>query len=154
MHDPRASYLASTVATASPAQLVTMLYDRLLLDLDRAAAALGAEDTATARRELDHAQDVVGELMSGLDQDAWDGGPALMQVYGYLLAELLAARTNDDAARVAACRELVAPLADAWHQAAEQLAAPAPAPAAPTPAGNPFAGSQPAAGTGGLLGIG
>lgn len=151
MHDPRASYLASTVATASPAQLVTMLYDRLLLDLDRAGAALGSGDTPAAWRELDHAQDVVSELMSGLDQAAWDGGPALMQLYAYLLSELLAARTHDDAERVAACRELVAPLADAWHQAAEQLAAPAQAPA--PAAGAAFADAQPAGGTG-LLGIG
>jgi flagellar protein FliS len=140
VYDARSSYLANAVATASPARLVTLLYDRLLLDLDRASAALRSGDTVGGRGHVDHAQDVVSELMSSLDQDAWDGGPALMQLYTFVMSELLAAGATGDADKVAACREIVAPLADAWHQAAEQAAEPAPA--------------APAAAPGGLLGIG
>ncbi|WP_159793712.1 flagellar export chaperone FliS [Puerhibacterium puerhi] len=140
MYDARTSYLENAVATASPARLVTLLYDRLLLDLDRAAAALGAGDRDGGRRHVDHAQDVVSELMSSLDPDAWEGGPALMQLYTFVMSELLTAGATGDTDKVAACRELVAPLAEAWHEAAEQAAEPA-APVAPaTP--------------GGLLGIG
>jgi flagellar protein FliS len=96
-----------------------MLYDRLLLDLDRAGDALAAG--APAREHLDHAQDVVAELMSTLDAAAWEGGERLMSIYSYVLSELLQAELTGDAERVAGCRGLLEPLALAWHEAADVL---------------------------------
>ena len=117
----RTRYLDDTVATASPAKLLTMLYDRLVLDLSRAEAAQRAGERAAAGGHLLHAQDIVSELVSSLDVDAWDGARRLMSVYTYLLAELVAANVAGEADRTAACRELVEPLRDAWHEAAAQL---------------------------------
>jgi flagellar protein FliS len=148
VYDVRSSYLENAVATASPARLVTLLYDRLLLDLDRAAVALRAGDEAAGRGHVDHAQDIVSELMNSLDRDAWEGGAALMDLYAFLVSELLGVRGAGDADTVVACRELVAPLADAWHQAAELVAEPAPA----APAAS--SGAVPGTAPGGLLGIG
>ncbi|WP_413451445.1 flagellar export chaperone FliS [Georgenia phoenicis] len=113
-----AKFRRESLATASPAQLLTMLYDRLLLDLDRAVAALESGDRAAANEQLGHAQQIIHELRCSLDVTAWDGAPKLLELYNYLYTELVGANVNRDAARVAACRELVAPLRDAWHQAA------------------------------------
>ncbi len=55
----RARYLDDAVATASPAKLLTMLYDRLVLDLERAETAQRAGDRAGAGPHLLHAQDIV-----------------------------------------------------------------------------------------------
>lgn len=118
----RDRYVAASVATASPARLVTMLYDRLVRDLGEAERALAAGEAAGAADQLRHAQEIVMELQSGLDPTAWSGGPALAQLYAYLLRELIAANVGRDAGRVAACRALVEPLRDAWHQAAAQVA--------------------------------
>ena len=114
----RARYAADSVGTASPARLLTMLYDRLVRDLTVAGAAITAGDVPTANDELLHAQAIVSELASSLDVDAWDGGPGLLQLYRFLQTELIAANVSKDAARVTACRDLVEPLRDAWHQAA------------------------------------
>lgn len=122
MSDLRARYLADSVATASPARLLTMLYDRLLLDLHRAGSALETGDRGSAGTHLAHAQDIVCELIATLDVSAWEGGSRLMSLYGWLLNELLGAGTTGDAARVGACRSVVAPLAEAWHEAADALA--------------------------------
>jgi len=119
VHDARTRYVTDAVSTASPARLLTMLYDRLLLDLDRAGDALAAG--TPAREHLDHAQDVVAELMSTLDAGAWDGGERLMSIYGYVLSELLQAELTGDAERVTGCRRLLEPLAIAWHEAADAL---------------------------------
>jgi flagellar secretion chaperone FliS len=124
MYDPRSKYLADAVETASPAKLLTMLYDRLVLDLDRAARALRDGDQAASQNLL-HAQDILAELMSSLDVHAWDGGPGLMSVYTYLTSELITANVTSDAAKVDACLALVSPLRDAWHEASESLAVPA-----------------------------
>lgn len=123
-------FRAEAVATASPVTLLTMLYDRLLLDLDRGAAALEAGDRAEANGQLTHAQAIVHELRASLDLEAWSGAPGLASVYGFLLTELVGANIARDAARVRACRDLVAPLREAWHEAAATLVAPSLAPLA------------------------
>lgn len=119
----RSRYVDDTVATASPAKLLTMLYDRLVLDLVRGEAGQRAGDRAAAGQHLTHAQDIVTELAATLDVSVWDGAPRLMSVYTFLLTELIGANVSCDPDRTAACRELVEPLRDAWHQAAEQVGA-------------------------------
>lgn len=118
----RSRYLDDTVATASPGKLLCMLYDRLVLDLERAEAEQRAGDRAAAGPHLIHAQDIVHELMASLDVAAWDGAPQLMSVYAFLLTEMVGANVAGDAERTAACRELVEPLRDSWHQAAQEVA--------------------------------
>lgn len=114
----RAAYASDARATATPARLLTMLYDRLVLDLAGAERELAAGRAAVARDLLLHAQDIVLELRAALDPEAWEGGPGLARLYEFLITELVGANVYHDAARVAACRELVEPLRDAWHQAA------------------------------------
>lgn len=128
----RSRYLDDAVATASPAKLLTMLYDRLVLDLERAESAQRDGDRAGGGTHLLHAQDIVSELASTLDEDAWDGARGLMSVYTYLLTELVGANVSADPERTAACRELVVPLRDAWHEAADQLSGAPVQPGAPT----------------------
>jgi flagellar protein FliS len=119
----RDRYLADSIATASPAKLLTMLYDRLVLDLNRAEEALRAGDRNAASRQLIHAQDIVLELRTSLNMDVWDGAGRLAQVYTFLLTELVGANIRADADRVASCRGLVEPLRDAWREAALSVAA-------------------------------
>jgi flagellar protein FliS len=118
----RARYLGDNVSTASPQQLLVMLYDRLALDLERAQTALTAGDRAQVNDQLQHAQEIVIELRSSLDVSAWDGGPRLASLYTWLLSELMAANIKGDARRVTDCRRVVEPLRDAWREAAVSLA--------------------------------
>jgi flagellar secretion chaperone FliS len=62
----RERYLAESITTASPAKLLVMLYDRLVLDLSRAEQALLARDRESASQQLMHAQDIVIELRTSL----------------------------------------------------------------------------------------
>jgi flagellar protein FliS len=126
----RERYLSGTVTTASPAQLLVMLYDRLVLDVTRAEDALRAGNREVAAQQLMHAQDIVIELRSTLDTSSWSGAAGLAQLYAFLLTELIAANVKADADKVAACRALVEPLRDAWKQAALATAGTA-EPAAP-----------------------
>jgi flagellar protein FliS len=104
-----------------------MLYDRLALDITRASERLdGASAAGVIERDaaaaLDHAVQIVTELLASLDVNA--GGPAgnLAALYGWLLRELLAVRTGDPQ-RLPAVAEIVATLRAAWASAAEQLSA-------------------------------
>lgn len=121
MNDARARYVADSVATAGPARLLTMLYDRLLVDLARGEKALADGDRAGAAPFVGHAEEVVSELVATLDEDAWDGADRLMAIYTFVLKQLLRAGRTGDAAALADCRELLEPLALAWHEAADEL---------------------------------
>lgn len=114
----RARYTSDTVVTASPARLLVLLYDRLVRDLVTAERAVLDRDFTTASSELIHAQSIVLELRSSLQLDVWDGAAGLSALYTYLHRELVGANVKRDAQRVAACRQLVEPLRDAWRTAA------------------------------------
>ncbi len=119
----RARYIKDTVETLSPARLVTMLYDALVSDLERAERAIEQADNHEANKRLVNAQAIVFELRSSLKPDTWSAGPRLAALYDYLIREIVAANVAKDRKRVAACRGLVEPLRDAWHVAAREVAA-------------------------------
>lgn len=119
----RARYMGDTVATASPHQLLVMLYDRLALDLERAESALEEGNREAAREPLMHAQEIIINLRASLKVEVWDGGPRLAALYGWLLTELIQANLKGDIRRVRDSRKVVEPLRDAWRQAATSLAA-------------------------------
>lgn len=114
----RERYLADSIATAPPAKLLVMLYDRLALDLSRGEEALQAGDRVTASSHLIHAQDIVLELRTSLRLDSWEGANGLAQLYTFVLTELIHANMNGDIKRVSDCRGLMEPLRDTWREAA------------------------------------
>jgi flagellar protein FliS len=118
----RARYLSDGVTTASPQQLLVMLYDRLALDLERAEDALVGKDREAAHTQLMHAQEIVLELRSSLQVDVWEGGPRLAALYSWVIGELIQANLKGDVRRVRDCRKIVEPLRDAWREAAASLA--------------------------------
>jgi flagellar protein FliS len=120
----RERYLADSTATASPAKLLLMLFDRLVMDLDRGEQALLAGDRAEANTQLLHAQDIVTELHVTLNLDAWDGAAALADLYGFVGTELITANVRGEAAKVAGVRGLIGPLRDTWREAALAAATP------------------------------
>ena len=113
----RARYLADSVATASPAKLLVMLYDRLVVDLNRGEQALLAGDRPEANTHLKHAQDIVTELHVSLNLEAWDAAAGLASLYTFVETELINANIRGDAAKVAAVRNLIEPLRDSWREA-------------------------------------
>ncbi|MBD8044734.1 flagellar export chaperone FliS [Arthrobacter sp. Sa2BUA2] len=126
--------------SASPVRLLTMLYDRMLLDLNRAEAAQQAGNWPAASEQLIHAQAIVAELSGTLKVDEWEGGENLQAIYGYVMKAMVEANLQHNPAITRECINLLEPLRAAWHEAAAQLPTHAPA---PSPAG-----------TGGTLGVG
>lgn len=119
MDEARNRFLRERVMTATPAQRVVMLFDRLAIDLHRAKEA---PDGPSAGADLGHATTIVAELYGSLDMTA--GGPAenLAQLYGYLLTELTAIRTSGARERIDGVAGIVATLRDAFDTAAASLA--------------------------------
>ena len=123
--NPLAAYRETRVKTASPGQLVVMLYDEALKQCDIAIELSGQGPKPRPDRieriniALGKAQDVVTELMASLDFDA--GGEIarnLFALYVWFGRELLEANITKDTPRIKAVRGMLAELRGAWAQVA------------------------------------
>jgi len=119
----RSQYNRDAVLQATPVRLLTMLYDRLMLDLGRAEAAQLAANWPVATENLLHAQAIVSELASSLNVDVWDGGEGLLALYNYATNALVAANIHRDVERTRESIALLEPLRQSWHEAAQSLPA-------------------------------
>lgn len=117
----RSKYLKEQVMSATPARLLTMLYDRLLLDLQRAEEAQVKEDWAAANTQLVHAQAIITELQVSLNRNVWDGAEGLFAVYTYVTNALVNANINRDASLTREAIQMMEPLRQTWHEAADVM---------------------------------
>jgi flagellar protein FliS len=115
----RNAYGREAVLSATPARLLTMLYDRLLLDLGRARVAQDGSDWAIASTNLVHAQAIVAELTSSLRMDVWDGAKDLQALYTYVQVAMVNANVHRDVRLTEECIAHLEPLRQAWHEAAD-----------------------------------
>jgi flagellar protein FliS len=120
------TYLRIQTETASPGQLIIMLYDALLRSLARAEEAIDRGDIEVAHRSLLRSQDVILELIASLDLDA-EGEAGVMArqmapLYEYIYRRTLDASLRKDVAPVQEAVRLVLPLRAAWQSALETIA--------------------------------
>lgn len=111
-------YQRETIMSASPARLLVMLFDRLMLDLARAEEAQTTESWDVAGTNLLHAQDIIGELSGSLDLDAWDGAENLLGIYNYAGTAMMNANIHRNVELTRECIALLEPLRQTWHEAA------------------------------------
>jgi flagellar protein FliS len=119
----RLRYNREAVLSATPVRLLTMLYDRLLLDLGRAEAAQLTQNWAVATENLLHAQAIVSELSGSLKVELWDGGEGLLALYTYVSNSLVNANIHRDVERTRESIALLEPLRQSWHEAAQLMPA-------------------------------
>ena len=117
-------YRETEVLTATPGQLVVLLYDHLLLSLRRARMAMDARDIEAQGVCLEKARDVLTELLVTLDRDR--GGEVaanLAALYSFLLGELVHVGVRADAARLDRVTGMIGDLRDAFAQASTSAVA-------------------------------
>lgn len=110
-------YRSQQTATASPAQLVTMLYDGALTALARVRVA--DQPAETVNGELQRAQAIVRELQMTLDLER--GGEVaanLSSLYTWMLEQLLHANIHKELRGLDLVTESLATLRQAWVEAA------------------------------------
>ena len=94
-------YRDAELLSATPGQLVVMLFDKMLLTLRRARVACEARRIEERCEQLMKASDMITELRASLDHDL--GGAISAQLdalYDFMLRELVAANRQQDAARI------------------------------------------------------
>lgn len=116
------TYRVNSVLTASPGQLVLMLYDGALKSLAIASEAFGQpadepKRIETINQQLLKAQAILMELQSGLNMEA--GGEfarTMHRLYDYHYRRLLEANIRKQPEPVVEVERLLRELRDAWAQ--------------------------------------
>jgi flagellar protein FliS len=119
-----AAYQQSSVLTATPGQLVVMLYDGARRFLFQASSAMREGNVATAHQRLRRAEDIISELNATLDHE--QGGEVasrLNGLYVFFLGELNRARVEQDADRIDFTHAQLGELREAWATVAGAVAA-------------------------------
>ena len=114
------AYRDSAVLTATPEQLVVMLYDGARRFLGQAAHAMRAGDLTAANARLRRAEAIIAELRSTLDMSAGDISERLSSIYAFCQRHLLEARFKRDADKIDQVSKLLGELRDAWNDIAAQ----------------------------------
>jgi flagellar protein FliS len=117
--NPWKSYQQVATRTASPGQLILMLYEGIIRFLDRAQAGFELDDpvefNTTINDNILRAQDIIRELDYSLNVEL--GGELaleLRRLYDYFDRTLLEANLRKDPRGIAEVGQRVAVLRDAW----------------------------------------
>jgi len=108
-------YRGVQLNTASPAQLVVMLYDGALRFVGEADEAFGRDDRARAGDRIGRALAIVDELAATLDPThAPELADNLLALYGFCKRRLLEANLGRDRNALADVVSALSPLREAW----------------------------------------
>jgi flagellar protein FliS len=107
-------YRESAVLTATPEQLVVMLYDGANRFLTQSAVAMREGRAGLAGEKLRRAEAIIDELLATLDMSVGQIAERLQALYVFFKEHLMAARLKQDAAKVDEVGRLMRELRDAW----------------------------------------
>lgn len=115
------AYRESAVLTASPAQLVVMLYDGAGKFLRQAVVMFEHGEKVKASTAIGRAQAIVEELFATLDVErGGDIASRLQGIYVFCLSEMADARMEASPDRLHEVARLLGELRESWHQIALQ----------------------------------
>lgn len=110
--------LESSVATADPHKLISLLYQGALLAISSAKNQMLRQETAAKGKSISHAITIIDEgLKSSLDKNV--GGELaqnLSALYEYMNHRLLVANLKNDVAALDEVTRLLADLKGAWEE--------------------------------------
>jgi flagellar protein FliS len=107
-------YRESAVLTATPEQLVVMLYDGANRFLTQSAIAMREGRAGLAGEKLRRAEAIIDELLATLDMSVGEIAERLQALYVFFKEHLMAARLNQDATKVDEVARLMRELRGAW----------------------------------------
>jgi flagellar protein FliS len=108
-------YIRHDVMMATPMELVVMLYTGCIKRLRLGQIALEKNDFEAANAHLQRAQDIVVELIMGLDLN-YDIARDLLNIYEFVHREIVSANAAKDAALIPPVIEIMSTLREAWVQ--------------------------------------
>ncbi|MBW7452491.1 flagellar export chaperone FliS [Paenibacillus sepulcri] len=110
---PYQKYQQSSVQTASPGQLVIMLYDGAIRFVKQSIEAIKNKDIQKANHFLLKAQTVIHELVASVDIQ-YPISKQLLQIYEYMMHRLIQANVNKNSEAADEVLSYLTDLKEAW----------------------------------------
>jgi flagellar protein FliS len=117
------AYRDSAVLTASPEQLVVMLYDGAVRFLRQGEVAMGEGAWVHSFEKLSRAEAIIDELLATLNMEAGEISDRLQAIYIFCKKTLIEARIQRQTEKIGQVVALLSNLREAWAKLAEQGAA-------------------------------
>ncbi|GIP40992.1 flagellar protein FliS [Paenibacillus sp. J31TS4] len=117
----RSKYLETTVSTATPAQLLLMLFDGAIRNCRAGIEAIQQNRPADAHNAFSKAQDIISEFTITLDREAPIAAD-LLKLYEYFQFRLIEANTKKQAEPAEEVLQHLQELKETWYQASKLLA--------------------------------
>jgi flagellar protein FliS len=113
------AYRQNSVLTASPQQLVVMLYDGAIRFLRQAELAMEEGAVAQTNDRMQRAEAILEELLSTLNPEAGEISDRLQAIYVFCRSELIAARISRSPLKIKQVIGLLSDLREAWAEVAQ-----------------------------------
>lgn len=120
MVNPYQQYKENAILTASPEELVLMLYNGIIRFIEEAKGAIEKKDYMAANNSIQRAQDIITELMLTLDMN-YDISKNLYSLYDYMLRRLIDANVKKDVTILEEVKGFVIELRDTWSVALNKV---------------------------------
>ncbi|MDR0857992.1 MAG: flagellar export chaperone FliS [Oscillospiraceae bacterium] len=119
------AYRRQKILTASPIELIVLLYDGLHKDIAIAQLSIEKKQNEMAHKKLINAQAIVNELINSLNLD-YEIAQELLPLYEFLHRSLIEANSSKDAKVLTDLLEIVDDLRATWVDVAESTRKPIP----------------------------
>lgn len=114
----RAKYIENTIQTATPAQLLIMLYDGAIRFCKLGIEAIKQKDYSGANTNLTKAQAILDELLVTLDRES-ELAKTLIPLYQYMKQQLIQGNVKKDTRPVEEVLGYMTDLKETWIIAAK-----------------------------------
>ncbi len=121
--NPYQKYQQSSVQTASPAQLILMLYDGAIRFVKLGIEGIESRNIEKANHNLLKAQTIIHELIAALDNN-YPISSNLLVIYEYILYRLIEANTKKKKEPAEEVSAYLIDLKETWYQASKQASQP------------------------------
>ena len=109
-------YHKTAIETADPLQLIILCYDAAINDLKNAKELHEKNEMDDAYRKIRHAQDIITELLVGLDYErGGDIARNLNRLYNFVLRQLIGINSRRDTAVYGHLVKILSELKDGWE---------------------------------------
>lgn len=114
-NNPYAQYKNTQIQTATPGQLILLLYEGGIKFCKLAKTSIEEKNIMNANNYIIKAQDIVSELMNSLDMKSGiEIANNLYSLYDYMLSKLIDANLKKDATDIDEVQKLLEELRDSW----------------------------------------
>ncbi|NLW55512.1 MAG: flagellar export chaperone FliS [Firmicutes bacterium] len=113
-NNPYKRYRQTQVGTASPLELIIMMYDGAIRFCHQAETAIEEQNYSQANRMLQRAQDIIDELNINLNMEAGEIAINLRNLYEFINSKLFEANIKKDCTLLRQAVALLTELRSSW----------------------------------------